>query len=56
MKAIFDTERDELRSHVWNIVLLHARVLTAIWLLVLGSIVAGRQVARGFSHQRAERT
>ena len=51
-KAIFDTEMTQIRSHVWNTLVLHAGVLAAIWLLVLGSVVATRQVVRVLGQQR----
>jgi hypothetical protein len=44
-KAIFDGQMEELRSHVGEILAANARVLAAIWLLVLVGVPVGRWVA-----------
>ena len=51
VKATFDWQMDERRSHVGKITVLNAGVLTTIWLLVLVAIVLRRWGVAARFHQ-----
>ena len=44
-KALFDSQMDEVRSHVWKTMAINAGVLAGIWLLVFVGVPVGRWVA-----------
>jgi len=44
-KALFDSQMDEVRSHVRKTMAINAGVLAAIWLLVFVGVPVGRWVA-----------